>query len=73
MGGRTGVDTFKEAVSRSSEVFVESGCGDGLLGVLGLSARLCVTTATVGRRGRLFKTVRLREGTVGSEEAAESG
>lgn len=40
--------------------------------MLGLSARLCVTTATVGRRGRLFKMVRLRVGTADSGAGAES-
>lgn len=58
---------MKDDVSLSSDPFASRDAGDGLLGELGLSAWLCVTIATIGRRGRLVKIVRLRDGTAGSE------
>jgi hypothetical protein len=71
-GGRTGVETLNDAVSLSSEPLANSDLGEGLLWVLGLSARLWVTTATIGRRGRLFRIVRLRDGAAESELGGNS-
>lgn len=74
IGGRTGVVTLSDDVSFSNEFLAVSVKGDGalLLGVVGLSAWLCVTTATIGRRGRLFRIVRLRVGTAGSNSVTVS-
>jgi hypothetical protein len=73
-GGRTGVVTLNDDVSFSNEFLAVSVKGDGvlLLGVVGLSAWLCVTTATIGRRGRLFRIVRLRDGAVESDSVTVS-
>jgi hypothetical protein len=68
IGGRTGVDTEREAVNFSKEVRFRKEC-DGLLGESGESEFPFVTTATIGRRGRLYSTVRLREGCAPSASA----
>lgn len=72
VGGSTGVDTLKDDVSLSRDPLGSRDLGDGLLCVLGLSARLWVTTATIGRRGRLLSIVRLRLGVAESEPLARS-
>jgi hypothetical protein len=61
IGGRTGVVTERDAVNFSKEVLFRNEF-DGLLGESGESELPFVTTATIGRRGRLYSTVRLRDG-----------
>lgn len=61
IGGRIGVDTERDAVNFSKEVLFRNEL-DGLLGESGESEFPFVTTATIGRRGRLYRTVRLRDG-----------
>lgn len=71
IGGRTGVETERDAVNFSKEDRCRSDCPDGLLGELGVSSLPpFATTASIGRRGRLYKMVRLREGWDESESAA---
>lgn len=53
IGGRTGVDTDREAVNFSNEDRCRSELPDGLLGDPGLSSCPFATTASIGRRGRL--------------------
>lgn len=61
IGGRTGVETLRDAESFSRELLARNEFTEELLGESTLSLRPCVTTATIGRRGRLPRSVRLRE------------
>lgn len=71
IGGRTGVETEREAVNFSKEDRCRSDWPDGLLGELGVSSLPpFATTASIGRRGRLYKIVRLREGCEESDSVA---
>lgn len=71
IGGRIGVDTERDAVNFSKDVRFRN-VFDGLLGESGESEFPFVTTATIGRRGRLYSTVRLREGCVPSASTASN-
>lgn len=67
IGGSTGVETEREAVNFSKEVRCRSKelpglLLEGLLGDPGESSCPFATTASIGRRGRLYKIVRLRVG-----------
>jgi hypothetical protein len=54
IGGRTGVDTDRDAVNFSNDVRCRSELPEGLFGDPGLSSfPPLATTATIGRRGRL--------------------
>lgn len=57
IGGRTGVETLGCIVNLEKEL-LDRNDGDGLVGVVGevLSAQPSATTASVGRRGRLYRT-----------------
>ena len=61
IGGRTGVETERDAENFSSDVRCRMEL-DGLFGEPGESSSPFATTASIGRRGRLYKIVRLRVG-----------
>lgn len=70
MGGSTGVETDNEAASFSRDGRCRSEWPEGLLGDAGTSSLPpFATTASIGRRGRLYKMLRLRDGSVVSESA----
>lgn len=72
IGGRTGVETLGDGKNLSKEFFGRREFSDGLQGEPVLSSLPWVTTATIGRRGRLLVIVRLREGGTASESVAAS-
>ena len=72
IGGRTGVETLGDEKNLSKEFFGRSEFSEGLQGEPELSSLPWVTTATIGRLGRLLVIVRLREGGTASESVAAS-
>lgn len=72
IGGRIGVETDREAVNFSKEVLFRSEAPVGLLGEPGSSFPPFATTASIGRRGRLYRMVRFREGFSESESVTSA-
>lgn len=73
IGGRTGVDTDSDAVNFSKDERFRNEFPEGLLGDPGVSSLPpLATTATIGRRGRLYRIVRLRAGCPESESVASA-
>jgi len=73
IGGRIGVETDREAVNFSKDVRCRIELPDGLLGEPGVSSfPPFAITASIGRRGLLYRMVRLREGFSESESVTSA-